>query len=158
MTCRKYHNMLFGLFGQFFQINLCKFVRKIFKCNLVNLWQILWQRSAASKGFRNINLSRFCQAAEKACWDILFLCPSNLTNLTNICNINLSRFCRAAQKGFQEVLFLCPSNLTNLCPTNLTNLTNILIFPSVDKCFHKYILWWCHICHNIALSYQCAVL
>ena len=137
---------------KFFQINLCKFVRKIFKCNLVNLWQILWQRSAASKGFRNINLSRFCRAAQKGFRDILFLCPSNLTNLTNICNINLSRFCRAAEKACWEVLFLCP--------TNLTNLTNILIFPYVDKCVDKYILWWCpkDICHNIALSYQCAVL
>ena len=35
------------------------------KCNLVNLWQILWQGSAASKRLRNINLSPLCQMLKK---------------------------------------------------------------------------------------------
>ena len=50
------------LFGRFIP-NIS--VRKIFKCHLVNLWQILWQGFAASKGFRNINLSCFCRPAQK---------------------------------------------------------------------------------------------
>ena len=75
------------IIGPLIQSISSKNIWKIFKCNLVNLWQILWQRSTASKGFRNINLSRFCWLLKRDFGTFCFYVSANLMNILNILSL-----------------------------------------------------------------------